>query len=679
MVNNGPVGPSSEFMKVYDASLANPETFWREQALKYVDWYEEPSENMVLDSSNPPFYRWFPNATLNTCYNALDRHIENGLGEQPALIYTSPVTQKSGSIEPVEQLTYNQLRQRVSDLARALDAKGIKKGDRVVIYMPMVPEAIISMLACQRIGAAHSVVFGGFAAKELAVRIEQATPTAVISANFGVEPTRIIDYHPIVNEAINISTHKPCLSIVFQRNIEHELPSVLGTPPSIDPNLNTNSSGNNTNCVDVDYTTLVEEHADKDTIFPCVPVASTDISYLLYTSGTTGVPKGVQRDQGGHATALGWCMDNFMNVKPGDVYWSASDIGWVVGHSFIVYGPLFRGCTTVLFEGKPVLNGNAGVFWDVIERFGVKAFFTAPTALRAIRKTDPLGQEFKKRDCSTLNALYLAGERCDPDTITFYGDLIDRPIVDHFWQTETGWPVAGQALKLQENGRGRMIKPGSTSFPNPGWDCRILNEENGQEMGKNELGAVTFKLPLPPGSLQTLYGNDERYLSAYCEDFPGYYKAGDAGVIDEDGYLSIMARTDDIINVAGHRLSTGQMEQCLTEHASVAECAVIAIKDDLKGELPVGFVVVNDGVSEEDQNTLCDSLIKKVRSDIGAVAAFQRCYLVPALPKTRSGKILRKTIKQIADGEKDVPTPSTIEDEAVLDQIKNQCKEIFGN
>ncbi|MFC4002457.1 propionyl-CoA synthetase [Prauserella oleivorans] len=612
------------YADTYRRSLDDPEGFWLEAA-QAVSWTREPTR--ALDSSRAPFYRWFPDGELNTAYNALDRHIEQGRGDTPALLWDSPVTQSKRSY------TYRELRDEVARFAGALTSLGVGKGDRVIIYMPMVPEAVVAMLGCARIGAVHSVVFGGFAPKELAARIEDAKPKVIVAASCGIEPTRIVEYKPIVEEALKATAHQPDRVVVLQRDAHRcELTNL-----------------------DVDWAELMAQASPADP----VPVAATDPLYVLYTSGTTGKPKGVVRDCGGHAVALTWSMGAIYDIKPGDVWWTASDVGWVVGHSYIVYAPLLIGATTVLYEGKPVGTPDAGAFWRVISEYGVKALFTAPTALRAVKRVDPDAKELAKYDLSRFGTLFMAGERLDPETYHWAHDKLGVPVIDHWWQTETGWPIAANLRGLEP----MPVKPGSATMPVPGWDVRVLDQQ-GEDLPAGQEGAITIKLPLPPGALPTLWGDDDRFVDAYLSRYEGHYLTGDSGYRDEDGYLFVMGRTDDVINVAGHRLSTGSMEAVIAAHPAVAECAVIGVKDALKGQLPRGFVVLKSGVDiTEDQ--LREELVKAVRDEIGPVAAFRDVSVVEALPKTRSGKILRKTMRGLADG-RDEPVPSTIEDPDVL-------------
>ncbi|WP_326944491.1 propionyl-CoA synthetase [Amycolatopsis sp. NBC_01307] len=616
------------YSEAYRRSLAEPDAFWLEAA-KTITWTKAPER--ALDDTNPPFYRWFPDGELNTSYNALDRHVEAGRGGQDALIWDSPVTGQQHTF------TYEQLRDEVARFAGALGSLGVTHGDRVIVYLPMVPEAVIAMLACARIGAVHSVVFGGFAPKELAARIEDAKPTVILAASCGIEPTRVVEYKPIIDAALALTEHQPDHVVVLQRE---QAPAELGEQ-------------------DVDWRELA---ASASPAGP-VPVKATDPLYILYTSGTTGKPKGVVRDTGGHAVALAWSMAAIYDVHPGDVWWTASDVGWVVGHSYIVYAPLLAGATTVLYEGKPVGTPDAGAFWRVIAEHGVQALFTAPTALRAIKKVDPDAKELEKYDLKQFRTLFMAGERLDPETYHWAREKLGTPVIDHWWQTETGWPIAANLRGLEP----MDVKPGSATKPVPGWDVRILDQA-GDELPAGREGAITIKLPLPPGSLPTLWGDDERYREAYLSRYDGHYLTGDSGYLDEDGYLFVMGRTDDVINVAGHRLSTGSMEAALASHPAVAECAVIGVADQLKGQLPRGFVVLKAGV-DTPADQLRDELVATVRRDIGPVAAFRDVSIVDALPKTRSGKILRKTMRAIADG-RDEAVPSTIEDPAVLDAIR---------
>ncbi|GAA3039239.1 propionyl-CoA synthetase [Streptosporangium longisporum] len=617
------------YADAFARSIADPEDFWGEAA-EAVTWIRPPRE--VLDAGAPPFYRWFPDGELNTCHNALDRHVEAGHGDRLALVYDSPVTGTGRSY------TYAGLREEVARFAGALRSLGVEQGDRVVVYMPMVPEAVVAMLACARLGAVHSVVFGGFAPKELAARIDDARPKVVVSASCGIEPSRVVPYKPMLDAALELAAHAPAHCVVLQRE---------QAPAGLVPGR------------DVDWADALAKAEPAG----CVPVKATDPLYILYTSGTTGTPKGVVRDNGGHAVALLWSMANVYDVAPGEVFWAASDVGWVVGHSYIVYGPLLRGATTVLYEGKPVGTPDAGAFWRVIAEHRVNALFTAPTAFRAIRRADPEALLLRDHDVSSLRTLFLAGERLDPDTYHWAAGRLGVPVVDHWWQTETGWPVAANLRGLEP----MPVKPGSPTVPVPGYDVRVLRA-SGEECAPGEEGAICIRLPLPPGTLPTLWQDDERYVRSYLSAFPGHYLTGDGGHLDEDGYLYVMGRTDDVINVAGHRLSTGSMEAVLAAHPAVAECAVIGVADELKGQVPRGFVVLKSGVAI-DPETLRAELISAVRDQVGAVAAFRQVDVVPALPKTRSGKILRKTMRGIAEGA-DEPVPSTIEDPAVLEVLR---------
>ena len=617
------------YQEIYKRSILEPDAFWLE-ASQGIDWVEEPTR--ALTDQNAPLYEWFADGKVNACYNAVDRHVEAGHGDRIAIIHDSPITHSK------HEITYSELKDRVSSLAGALQNKGVTKGDRVIIYMPMVPEALEAMLACARIGAVHSVVFGGFAANELAVRIDDCKPKAIIAASCGLEPGRVVHYKPLLDGAIDLATHKPEFCVVFQR--EQEVAQLIegrdfdwhGFQFGVDP-------------------------------APCVPVEGNHPAYILYTSGTTGAPKGVVRHTGGHLVALNWTMKHIYGVEPGDVFWAASDVGWVVGHSYICYGPLIHGNTTIVFEGKPVGTPDAGTFWRVIEEYKVRGFFTAPTAIRAVKREDPQGELLKKYDLSSLRALFLAGERADPDTIEWAQDALGVPVIDHWWQTETGWAIASNPLGIEE----LPIKIGSPSVPMPGYDVQILGED-GHPLPAGELGAIAVKLPLPPGTLPTLWNAEDRYRKSYLTAFPGYYETGDAGMMDEDGYLYIMARTDDVINVAGHRLSTGAMEEVLASHADVAECAVIGVSDQLKGQMPVGFLCLNAGTTR-DHADIVKEVVTLVRQKIGPVAAFKLAVVVDRLPKTRSGKILRATMVKIADSE-DFKMPATIDDPAILDEIR---------
>ncbi|WP_118137157.1 propionyl-CoA synthetase [Oceanicella sp. SM1341] len=623
------------YKAVHDAWKADPEGFWLREAGR-VDWDVPPER--ALDASRAPLYEWFPGAEANTCWNAVDRHVEAGHGDRIAIIHDSPVT---GS---VSRITYAELRDRVARLAGALAARGIGRGDRVIIYMPMVPEALEAMLACARLGAVHSVVFGGFAAHELAVRIDDFTPKAILSASCGIEPGRVVPYGPLLDDAISQARHAPEFCVILERP-QAQVALVPGR--------------------DVEWGAFVAGAEPA----PCVPVPATDPLYVLYTSGTTGQPKGVVRPSGGHMVALHWTMENIYGMRPGDVFWAASDVGWVVGHSYICYGPLLMGCTTVVFEGKPVGTPDAATFWRVIRDHGVRAFFTAPTAFRAIKREDPKGEMIAGYDTSCLQALFLAGERADPDTIEWAAKVLGVPVIDHWWQTETGWAIAANPMGIEA----LPVKLGSPTVAMPGYDIRIL-DEGGHEVPRGTLGAVAVKLPLPPGTLSTLWNAEERFVKSYLGHFPGYYETGDAGYVDEEGYVYIMARTDDVINVAGHRLSTGAMEEVLAAHPDVAECAVIGIADALKGQLPMGFVCLNRGCNREHSEVIREC-IAMVRDQIGPVAAFKLTVVVERLPKTRSGKILRATMVRLANGEA-FRTPATIDDPAVLDEIRANLSEI---
>lgn len=624
------------YEEAFQESIEHPESFWGKAAEEIV-W--DRKWDRVLDDSKAPFYKWFPGGRLNTCFNAVDRHINLGRGNKVAVIYDSPVT------GTVQKFTFSELKDRVSRIAGFLKGLGVEKGDTVLIYMPMIPEALMSMLACARIGAIHSVVFGGFAPRELAVRIDDAKPKVILSASCGIEIQRIIPYKPLLDEAIEIAGHKPEKCVLVQR-------------PQAKAELSPDR--------DLDWGPLEAAAQPAD----CVSVAATDPLYILYTSGTTGRPKGIVRDNGGHAVALKWTMKHIYNIYPGDVYWAASDVGWVVGHSYIVYGPLLMGATTIIYEGKPVGTPDPGAFWRVISEHRVKALFTAPTAFRAIKREDPHGNFLKPYDISKFEALFLAGERLDPDTYYWASELLKRPVIDHWWQTETGWAIAGNFLGLEYF----PIKPGSATKPMPGYDIKILDPSTGQELGPDQNGVIAIKLPLPPANLPTLWKDDQRFLESYMNPFPGYYLTGDGGYIDRDGYVFVMGRIDDVINVAGHRLSTGGMEEVLARHPDVAECAVVGVGDDLKGQVPVGFVVLKSGVSRSSEEIIAE-IIKMVRNDIGPVASFKKAVVVPRLPKTRSGKILRATIRKIADGEP-FSIPSTIDDPITLEEIDQALKTI---
>lgn len=617
------------YQELYEGWKNDPEGFWM-GAAKGISWDRPPSKALFNDDA--PYYEWFADARVNTCYNAVDRHVEAGRGEQTAIIYDSPITHTK------RQISYVELRNRVASLAGALRAKGVRKGDRVIIYMPMIPEALEAMLACARIGAIHSVVFGGFAANELAVRIDDAKPKAIIAASCGLEPNRVVHYKPLLDGAIDLADHKPDFCVIFQR--EQDIAELV--------------EGRDVNWHGFQFGVEPAE---------CVPVEGNHPAYILYTSGTTGAPKGVIRHTAGHLVALNWSMKNIYNVDPGDVFWAASDVGWVVGHSYICYGPLIAGNTTIVFEGKPVGTPDAGTFWRVISEHKVKSFFTAPTAFRAVKREDPTGELITKYDLSNLGQVYLAGERADPDTILWAQKHLGVPVIDHWWQTETGWSIAANPLGIEE----LPTKLGSPSVAMPGYEVDILGDD-GHPVAAGVLGAIAIKLPLPPGTLPGLWNAPERFQSSYLEAFPGYYETGDAGMKDEDGYLYIMARTDDVINVAGHRLSTGGMEEVLSGHPEVAECAVIGVTDQLKGQIPVGFVCLNAN-AKRDHSEVVSEVVKLVREKIGPVAAFKLAVVVDRLPKTRSGKILRGTMVNIADGSA-YKMPATIEEPVVLDEIK---------
>ena len=625
----------SSYKDDFDRSLTDPEGFWSEAAQEIV-WIK--SWNQVIDKSNPPFYRWFPGGVLNTCYNAVDLHVETGRADQAALIYDSPVT------NTVKAYTYLELRDEVATFAGALASRGVSKGERVIIYMPMIPEAAIAMLACARLGAIHSVVFGGFAANELAVRIDDSEPRVIVSASCGIEVNRVVPYKPLLDGAIKLARHKPEACLILQRPIE-KCALIPGQ--------------------DIDW----EEAVDTAEPHDCVPVDATDPLYILYTSGTTGQPKGVVRDNGGHAVALKWSMKNIYNVEPGEVYWAASDVGWVVGHSYIVYAPLFNGNTTILFEGKPIGTPDAGAFWRVISQHQVGVMFTAPTAFRAIKKEDPGGALIKDYDLSCFKTLFLAGERLDPDTLQWAEKKLGIPVIDHWWQTETGWSICANCLGIEQ----LPIKEGSPTKAVPGMDVRVV-DDSGQEVKCGDIGALVIKLPLPPGTFLTLWDADDRFIESYFSEFPGYYKTADAGFIDDDGYVFVMSRTDDIINVAGHRLSTGAIEEVLAAHPDVAECAVIGVADQLKGQLPLGFLVLSAGV-DRSHAEIVKEVVQMVRERIGPVAAFKSAAVVERLPKTRSGKILRGTMQKIANGE-EIKVPATIDDPIILTEITSTLGEI---
>ncbi|MFI5393913.1 MAG: propionyl-CoA synthetase [Candidatus Binatia bacterium] len=628
-----------KFDDLHRRSLEDPEGFWGEAA-RAIHWDRQPER--VLDDSHPPFYRWFRGGELNTCFNALDRWVDGGDGidrlraDQLALIYDSPVT------DTISRYTYRELRDDVAAFAGAMQRLGVTAGDRVIIYMPMVPEAVIAMLACARIGAIHSVVFGGFAPHELAIRIDDAKPKLIVSASCGIEVKRVIEYKPLLDRAIEMAAHKPERCIILQRPMAPA--ALVGRR-------------------DLDW------HQTMASAPPaaCVPVAATDPLYILYTSGTTGRPKGVVRDNGGHAVALRWSMPNVYGVQPGEVYWAASDVGWVVGHSYIVYAPLLSGCTTIVYEGKPVGTPDPGAFWRVIAEHDVAVLFTAPTAFRAIKKEDPNGEHYRRYALKKFRTLFLAGERTDPDTYHWARNLLGRPVIDHWWQTETGWAIAANCLGIEA----LPVKPGSPTKPVPGYQVDILALD-GSVLPAGKEGTIAIKLPLPPGTLPTLWNDDTRFVSSYLRQYPGYYVTGDGGYFDEDGYLNVMGRIDDVINVAGHRLSTGAMEEVIATHPAVAECAVIGAADELKGQVPIGFVVLKAGV-ESDPAAIEADVVRMIREQIGAVASFKQAYVVARLPKTRSGKILRGTMRSIADG-KHVEVPSTIDDPAVLDEIRGRLR-----
>jgi propionyl-CoA synthetase len=623
----------SQYEEAYARSLRDPQGFWAAAA---EDIYWERRWDRVLDDRRPPYYRWFSGGVLNTCYNALDLHVDRGRGKQRALVYDSPVT------DTVRAFTYAELRDEVARVAGALRRQGIVQGDRVIVYMPMVPEAVVAMLACARIGAVHSVVFGGFASNELAKRIDDARPRMILSASCGIEVSRVIPYKPLLDGAVELAAHKVERCVILQRpQLKAEL--IRGR--------------------DLDWGDFVDGAAPAE----CVPVAATDPLYILYTSGTTGIPKGVVRDNGGHAVALKYSMSAVYGMGAGECYWAASDIGWVVGHSYIVYAPLLKGCTTILYEGKPVGTPDPGAFWRLIAQHGVNAMFTAPTAFRAIKKEDPQGVHIARHDLRNFRTLFLAGERCDPDTLLWARERLGVPVVDHWWQTETAWAIAANCVGL-----GMLpVKPGSPTKAVPGYDVHVLSEDN-QEMAPGQIGSIAIKLPMPPACLPTLWNNDDGFEKSYLAKHPGFYLTGDAGYRDEDGYLYVMSRVDDIINVAGHRLSTGAMEEVLSAHPDIAECAVVGVADEIKGEVPVGFVVTKAGVSRAD-GEIVKELVEKIRQQIGPVASFKTALVVKRLPKTRSGKILRGTMKRIAESQA-YTAPATIDDPAILDEITDALK-----
>jgi len=624
------------YEEAFRKSIEDPEAFWGEAA-ENIHWYRK--WDRVLDGSNPPFYRWFVGGEMNTCYNALDRHVEAGNGDRLALIYDSPVT--GGT---VRKFSYRELRDLASRFEGVLRGQGVEKGDTVIIYMPMVPEAAIAMLACARIGAIHSVVFGGFAPRELAIRIDDAKPRVLVSASCGIEGKKVIPYKPLLDKAIGLAKSKPERTIILQR-------------PQVKAELREGR--------DLDFDELMRTAGPAD----CVPLKSTDPLYILYTSGTTGMPKGAVRDNGGHAVAMYWTMKYIYGVRPGDVYWAASDIGWVVGHSYIIYAPLIYGCTTVMFEGKPIGTPDPGAFWRMIEEHRIKVLFTAPTAFRAIKREDPNGAYLKNYELSGFKTLFLAGERLDPATYHWASDLLKVPVIDHWWQTETAWAIAGNFMGLEFF----PTKPGSATKPAPGYDIHIF-DANGKELGTGEEGVIAVKLPLPPGTFMTLWNDERRFRKSYMEFYPGFYFTGDSGYLDEDGYVFVMGRVDDVINVAGHRLSTGAMEEVIARHPDVAECAVLGAHDNLKGQVPIGFVVLKAGVKRENRE-IEDDLVRRVRSEVGPIACFKKAIVVEHLPKTRSGKILRGTIRRIADGE-EYRIPSTIDDPTVLGEMEEAVKAI---
>lgn len=622
-----------KYTAIYRESIENKEAFWARQA-EALHWYKKP--RTILSQTDKGFYRWFADGEINISYGCLDYQVEYGRGEQVALIYDSPVT------HTMQRFTYRELLDLVARFAGGLQRMGVNRGDTVVIYMPMIPQAVIAMLACARIGAIHSVVFGGFAPHELAMRIDDSHPKAIISASHGVEFDKIIPYKPLVDRAIEEATHKPPVHIFYERTPGYDKLDGVG---------------------EVDFNSLLTGETAA-----CIPVLSTDPLYILYTSGTTGKPKGIIRDHGGYATALKFSMDHIYDIAPGDVYWAASDVGWVVGHSYIVYGPLLQGCTSILYEGKPIRTPDAGAFWRVISEHNVNVMFTAPTAIRAIRKEDHEGELLKKYDLSRLKYLFLAGERLDPPTYHWIKDLLQKPVIDHWWQTETGWPMVGIMMGVAH----QDPRAGSAGLPVCGYEIHILSDD-GVELEKGKEGYIAAKLPLPPGCLPTLWNNDDRFIAGYLQHFPGYYQTGDGGYLDADGYCYIMGRVDDVINVSGHRLSTGEMEELVASHPAIAECAVMGIADELRGQRPVALVVLKDG-RELDEEQIEEELVSLIREKIGAVAYFRNAAIVKRLPKTRSGKILRKTIRQIADGEP-YAIPSTIDDPAILDEIRETLQE----
>ncbi len=621
------------YQQEFDAAKNNPEAFWKEKS-EALEWFSPPQK--ILSQDEHGIHHWFADGEMNTSHMALDYHVNNGRADQAALIYDSPVT------DTKQTFTYRELRDEVALCAGMLKDLGVVKGDRVIIYMPMIPEAAIAMLACARLGAIHSVVFGGFAAPELAVRIDDATPKVILSASCGIEIKRVIEYKPLIDKAIEIAKHTPDHCVIYQR-----------------PQANADLSQDR----DVDWKDAISKAQPAE----CTPVKASDLLYILYTSGTTGKPKGVVRENGGHAVAMKYSMKAIYDIDPGDVFWAASDVGWVVGHSYIVYAPLLHGCTTILYEGKPIMTPDAGAFWRIIDENNVKGLFTAPTAYRAIKKEDPNADFAKKYDISSLKAFYSAGERLDPATYEWLDKKFKLPIVDNWWQTETGWAIASNMTGIEK----MQVKPGSATVPCPGYNVQIL-DENGKQLGPNQQGNIAIKLPLPPSCLTTVWGDLDRFKSGYLETYPGYYVSGDGGYIDDDGYLFIMGRVDDVINVAGHRLSTGEMEEIIGKHEAVAECAVIGRHDDLKGQMPTGFVVLKNGIETSDED-ITKELIALVRQEIGAVASFKEVHVVPRLPKTRSGKILRKTMRQIFNGEEYV-IPSTIDDPDSLSEIEELKK-----